>query len=228
MNSSRKRKTTKNEWFVLAGLLLLSMVPVLAGGMRVAELATSTDITPENARFFASPLPVVIHIFASIFFSILGAFQFIPSFRYRWPRWHRKTGAWLLIPSGLAVAVTGVWMTLLYTQPDGHDPLLYAMRLVVGAAMFLEIVLSITAVRRRDFAGHGDWIIRGYALGMGAGTQVLTHLPWAILVGGAPDEFSRALMMGAGWVINIIVAEWIINRKRARRTPPKRATPTTI
>ena len=44
---------------------------------------------------------------------------------------------------------------------------------------------------------------------MGAGTQVLTHLPWFILV-GTPGESSRAVLMGAGWVINIIVAEWII------------------
>jgi hypothetical protein len=54
---------------------------------------------------------------------------------------------------------------------------------------------------------------RAYAIGLGAGTQVLTHLPWFLLV-GKPDETPRAFMMGAGWVINLAVAEWII-----RRTP---------
>ena len=57
---------------------------------------------------------------------------------------------------------------------------------------------------------------RALVIGMGAGTQVLTHLPWFILVGSAPAEFPRAVMMGAGWVINMLVAEVIIRRKSPR------------
>ncbi len=221
---SNKKRITKAEWLMLVGLILLSLVPMVAGAARMTQLATGAEITPENARFFASPIPVVSHIVGSILFSILGAFQFAPSFRYRWPRWHRKIGSWLLIPSGFVVALTGLWMTLFYPWLEGDGVLLFAMRLVVGTAMLLSIFLSVTAVRRRDFAGHGDWIIRGYALGLGAGTQVLTHLPWFIFSSGTPDESSRALMMGAGWVINIIVAEWTIHKKRNRRARSRRAT----
>ena len=52
-------------------------------------------------------------------------------------------------------------------------------------------------------------MVRGYALGLGAGTQVLTHLPW-FLFPAIQGEFTRALFMGAGWAINLVVAEWII------------------
>jgi len=52
-------------------------------------------------------------------------------------------------------------------------------------------------------------MMRGYAIGMGAGTQALVHLPWLLIV-GTPTELARALLMGAGWVINLAVAEWII------------------
>jgi hypothetical protein len=56
-------------------------------------------------------------------------------------------------------------------------------------------------------------------MGLGAATQVLTHLPWFILV-GKPGESARAVLMGAGWVINVIVAEWAIRQGReARRRP---------
>ena len=76
--------------------------------------------------------------------------------------------------------------------------------------MFASIVLGIDAVaRRRDLQAHGAWMIRAYAIGLGAGTQVLTHLPWFILV-GKPGESARTVLMGAGWVINVIVAEWAI------------------
>jgi len=49
-------------------------------------------------------------------------------------------------------------------------------------------------------------MMRGYAIGLGAGTQVATLLAGE-LVGGPPDEFSRALLNGTGWVINLALAE---------------------
>ena len=56
---------------------------------------------------------------------------------------------------------------------------------------------------------------RGYAIGVAAGTQALTGLPWMLLV-GPPDEPTRAVLLGAAWVINLAVAEYVIHR-RARR-----------
>jgi hypothetical protein len=52
---------------------------------------------------------------------------------------------------------------------------------------------------------------------LGAGTQVFTHVPWFLFF-GTPNELTRALLMGAGWVINIAVVEWIIRKRRTRRT----------
>ena len=47
--------------------------------------------------------------------------------------------------------------------------------------------------------------MRRYALGMGAGTQVLTHIPWFVFP-GLHGELARTLCMGAGWAINLAVA----------------------
>ncbi len=55
-------------------------------------------------------------------------------------------------------------------------------------------------------------MMRGYAIGLGAGTQVLTLLAGGLIV-GPPNELGRALLMGAGWAINLAVAEWIIRRR---------------
>ena len=84
--------------------------------------------------------------------------------------------------------------------------------------MIVFIVLGFTAIRRRDVTRHRAWMMRGYAIGLGAGTQVLT-LMVGELIAGPPSEFSRALLMGAAWVINLAVAEWII---RKRPAPPAR------
>jgi hypothetical protein len=77
----------------------------------------------------------------------------------------------------------------------------------------------VNAVRRRNFPLHGEWMIRAYAIGLGAGTQVLTHLPWFMLVDGRQGELPRTVMMGAGWIINVLVAEWIIRSRTARPRP---------
>jgi hypothetical protein len=85
--------------------------------------------------------------------------------------------------------------------------------------MLASILLAVVAIRRRDFASHGAWMTRGYALALGAGTQAFTMLPWVVVFGpiGAADEVPRTLLMTAGWVINLAVAEYIIRRRRRPR-----------
>ena len=207
--------STKSDWLVPVALIALSLVPAIAGTVRLAELAGGAPVTAENARFFAAPLPVVLHIPAVIVYTMLGAFQFAPGFRRRHRAWHRTAGK-ILIPCGLVAALSGLWMTNFYPWPAGDGQALYIERLVFGSAMFACIILAIDAIRRRDFVSHGAWMMRAYAIGLGAGTQVLTHLPWFILMGAKPGEGPRAVLMGAGWVINVIVAEWIIRRRHLR------------
>lgn len=220
INTLHKRKYpqwTSSEWLVPAALLLLTMIPALAGTFRLVELGSGAEITEENARFFDSPVPVIIHIISAILFAVLGAFQFVPSFRIRYSAWHRMTGyAW--VPVGLVAGVSGLWMTVFYKLPAVDGELLYGFRLLFGIGMVLAICLGFLAMRRRDFAHHGAWMTRAYAIGMGAGTQVLTHVPWIILF-GKPTEFPRAILMAAGWVINLIIAEWVIHQ---RLSSPKR------
>jgi hypothetical protein len=204
-------RRSRFRWLVPAGLILLSLVPVIAGAARLTELTGGAAITPQNARFFASPVPVVTHIVSVTVYSLLGAFQFVPSLRGR-RGWHRIAGR-LLIPAGLLAALSGLWMALFYALPPSDGVILLILRLMFGSAMVASIVLGLAAILRRDFMRHGAWMTRGYAIGMGAGTQVVTLLPAQLLL-GPPDEVTRALLMGAAWVINLAVAEYVIYRRR--------------
>lgn len=213
----RSNTNHKAEWLTPVLLLALSLVPMFAGAARLSQLAGGAQVTPENARFFASPIPVVIHILSASLFSVLGALQFAPTFRRRNVRWHRTVGTWLLTPSGIAAALSGLWMAQFYPWPAGDGELLYVFRLIFGSAMLTSLLLGAYTAWRRDYSRHGQWMMRGYAIGLGAGTQVFTHLPWFILF-GVPGELPRALLMGAGWVINIAIVEWVIHRQRIHRT----------
>jgi uncharacterized membrane protein len=205
-------KAGSAKWFVTA-LLVLSAIPLTAGAFRLAELASNAEITPANARFFAAPLPVVLHIVSAGVYAILGPFQFATRFRRRKPGWHRVAGR-LLVAGGLLVGLSALWMTLFYPRPSGTGELLFALRLLFGSAMIVSIFLGFTAIRRGDVVRHRAWMMRGYAIGLGAGTQVFTLMAGE-LVAGPPNELSRALLMGAGWVINLAVAEWAIRKRPA-------------
>lgn len=211
-------KAGSTKWLV-AALLLLSAVPLVFGAFRLTELAGGAEIMPADARFSALPLPVVLHILCAAVFAILGPFQFATGFRRRRPGWHRAAGR-LLVICGLLVGLSALWMTLFYPLKDGTGELLYAFRLLFGSAMIVSIVLGFTAILRGDVIRHRAWMIRSYAIGLGAGTQVLTGLV-GILIAGQPSVLGGDLLNGAAWVINLAVAEWAI---RKRLAPHKQQT----
>lgn len=202
------------EWLVIAALLVLSAIPLAGGAFRLKQLTGGAEITPANSRFFASPLPVELHIVSASLFAILGAFQFASSFRQRRPGWHRAAGR-LLVLCGLLVGFSGLWMTLFYAHPVGDGDFLSALRLLFGSAMIVSICLSLAAIRSGNVKKHRAWMMRGYAIGLAAGTQALILMAGE-MVAGKPSEFSRAMLMGAAWMINLAVAEWVIRKRPAR------------
>ncbi len=208
--SARK---TRTPWWVPAGLILLSVLPITFGVIRLLQLINGAEITPANARFFASPSPVVIHIISSAIYALLGAFQFVSRLWQRGIKWHRWVGR-LLLPFGLLVGFSGLWMTVFYPRTDN---LLYMFRLFFGSGMILSIILGFISIRRRDVTQHQTWMTRAYAIGMGAATQVLTGMAGALILGKV-NEFENTLLMGAAWVINLAIAEWSIRKDSTRQT----------
>ena len=68
-------------------------------------------------------------------------------------------------------------------------------------------------------------MIRAYAIGLSAGTQAFTDgISGAIFGTG---ELRSDLAKGAGWVINLAVAEWVIRRPARRRNRRHAFTTTT-
>ena len=205
----------KSAIWLITALLLLSFIPLIGGAFRLTELAGGPEIIPSAARFTASPLPVVLHILSATVYGILGAFQFAPNFRRKKPGWHRMAGR-LLVLSGLIVGLSGLWMTLFYSIPYSGE-LLYVFRLLFGSAMVASILIGLAAILRGDVKRHLAWMARGYAIGLGAGTQALTEMIGEMIF-GPTGELSKALYMGAGWVINLAIVEMSIRRRSAKES----------
>ncbi|MBI3791099.1 MAG: DUF2306 domain-containing protein [Gemmatimonadetes bacterium] len=47
--------------------------------------------------------------------------------------------------------------------------------------------------------------------------KALVAMGLVFVLVGKPGETERGVMMGAGWVINVVVAEWIIRRRKTPR-----------
>ncbi len=201
-------------------LVALVVIPAIAGSLRLVELAGGPHVMPANPRMTASPMPVVVHITCGLTYAVLGAFQFSSAFRRRRPGWHRVAGR-VLVALGLAVAFSALWMTLFYARQPGTGELAHVFRLAFGSAMAASIILGFTAIRGGDVARHRAWMTRAYALALGAGTQVFT-LGIGHAVFGT-SELTTDLSLGAGWGINLAVAEYVIRRRvSSRRTSSAR------
>lgn len=219
MTTHAARRPTRSArptgWAPFA-LVALVLVPAVAGTLRLVELAGGPLLLPANPRMTASPLPVVVHITGAVPYAVLGAFQFSARLRRRHPSRHRAIGR-LVVGLGLAVVLSGLWMTLFYSRQPGTGELAQLLRLTFGSAMAAAIVLGFAAIRRGDVAAHLTWMTRAYAIALAAGTQTFTLALGPALFG--PGALTKDLSLGAAWVLNIAVAEVVIRRSPARRVP---------
>jgi uncharacterized membrane protein len=204
-------------WRLPIALMALGTVPVIAGSLRLVDLSTGSAALPPNPRFSASPLPVVIHILSVTVFAMLGPWQFSAHLRRRRRAWHRRAGRIVMV-AGLAVALSALWLNQFYPRAGATRELLYPLRMVFGVAMLVTITLGFLAARRHDFTDHRAWMIRTYAIGIVAGTQVFTLGIGGALLGHA--GVTTALLLAGAWAINLTVAEWAIRRRPRRRTAP--------
>jgi uncharacterized membrane protein len=206
------KSAIRTDWKIPLALLALSAIPCAAGIARLEGLANHTAFNGDSERFFASPATVILHIMGAGLFSLLGALQFSTGLRQRYPQWHRVSGR-IVAASGVVAALSGIWMTVMYPIPAAlQGDLLFGVRLLVGTSMLISIVLAVTAVRHRDIARHRAWMIRGYALGQGAGMQVVVLLPWMLIM-GIPSALQRDVLMSLAWLINLSVAEMLIQKR---------------
>jgi uncharacterized membrane protein len=209
---------TRRGWLVPAALITLSLVPVGFSTARVAQLSGAGTAGADDAHYYATPVPIFVHVSAASIYLILGAFQFSASFRGRRPGWHRAAGR-VLIPSGILAASAALWMVLFYPSTnDFGDRLESGFQFGFASAWITFLCLGFAAIRRGDVARHRAWMTRAYAIGIGAGTQVFTFLPLAMSVDQV-SHLTEAMLLFAGWAINLAFAEWIIRRRSSvRRT----------
>jgi uncharacterized membrane protein len=205
---------------LVLAILVVALVatPVLAFPYVLLDRAASRiDVQTDLARVL-----LVIHVPTAAGAMILGALQLVPRIRARRSR-HRAIGRTFLGLGTVAFVATGIPLAL--TTPDG-DLTRYGV-LVPAVLWPCLAVLGYRAVRAGDVARHREWMTRLYAVTFFAITARLVT-PLLLLVqvpvmqsrydGDVQAAVSASIPYGQwlGWIINLLVAEVVIRRWRAR------------
>ena len=186
------------------------------------ELAGGPVIAPQNPRAINSPFPIVLHILSSFVFCIIGALQFMPNFRRAHIAKHRSVGR-VVVVSGCASAVSGLWMTHVYDFPaDLQASLLYFVRIVLGSLMVVFLLGAWVAIKARYVYHHSAFMMRAYAIGLGASTQTIVGVSWILIVGSEAVGSVREGLMISAWAANLLVAEALIRKFLILKRPPSR------
>lgn len=197
-------------WPVMSALIFMGFLPVLVGVgrmvMRFGDIGATPDMVADTSRFFAMPAVVLVHVVGGCLFTLVGALQFSKALR-RGP-WHRISGR-VMVVAGLAAALSALWLTQFYPHLGSEGPLLYWFRLAAGLGMIFFLVQGYRTARQRRFDAHRPHMMRAYALGLGASTQMLIGIPTMLLF-GTPGPITGDLILGSAWVINLAVAQWAL------------------
>ncbi len=192
-------------------LFLLAIIPVLTGvlvlqSMQFGVINALSDATA-IARRASYPWAIIGHILGGSAMLILGFSQFSSRLRRAVPLLHRWLGR-VLVGAGAYFALSGLVMNA--SAKAQADSVLYNSAQNVMAVVFLTVLfLGIRAIKQRRVADHRAWMMRSYAITLGAATQTVLLLPVFLLLGEVRGVLVDLVFIAA-WVVNLAVAEWLI------------------
>lgn len=167
---------------------------------------------PSNLVNNFGPYPLAAHAAGGSLALLLGPFQFLGGLRARRPLVHRTMGR-LYVLGCLVGGVSGLILALGTTS--GWVPGLGFGTLAI--VWLTTTWLGVRAAMRRDFVRHRAWMVRTFALTLGAIS--LRFLLPGMLIGGVDPATAYDIVAWACWVPNLVLAEIWIAARRAPLVP---------
>ncbi|MFE7227712.1 DUF2306 domain-containing protein [Nocardioides sp. NPDC057577] len=219
--STSTRPLARQWWvFPLAAATVIFLVTALP---RYVGLDPSQSLVPTDRGPAFYPA-LVTHIFFGSVMLCCGVLQLWPWLRNNHPKVHRWTGRTYVvtaIPTGLAALVTSQFPAAGPSQQVGNT--------FLAVLFLLFTVQGYRAARQRRFKDHREWMYRSYAMAFSivanrfwGMVMIMVFVP-EVMTGadlGTEDPTlasAAAASAWVSWVVNLLIAEWIIHRKPRRR-----------
>ena len=203
-NQSKPSFLSRLGWVVMTFLAML--VFLLAS--RYLTLNPDVFFSEQKLVYIAHTTMIILHVAGAMLAIIIGPFQFLEGMRKgRLLKVHRWLGRTYLI----AVLVGG--LAGLYMARLSYGGMTTHLGFASLAILWLfSGFMAYKHIRNKNLELHREWMTRNYALTFAG---VMLRL-WVPLFGGFGMEFLISYMIIAWlcWVPNLIVAEWIVRRRR--------------
>jgi uncharacterized membrane protein len=205
--SRRKVNWRKIGWGAMTFLAAL----VFLGAGRYLTLDPDVYFPEQKVVYMLHTTGLLMHIVGAMLAVMIGPFQFLPKSRSRrFLNVHRWLGRTYLV----AVLVGGLGG--LYMAPLSYGGLPTHLGFASLGVLWLSSGWkAYRHIRRKEIEPHREWMMRNYALTF-AGVMLRVWMPLLTTIG---FEFLPSYLVVAWlcWVPNLLVAEWMIRRRRARR-----------
>ncbi|MDX1522539.1 MAG: DUF2306 domain-containing protein [Anaerolineae bacterium] len=164
------------------------------------------------------PVGTYFHIIPSMLAILIGPFQFHRGIRTKHLKLHRWLGRIYL--SGVLFGGLGGLYMAPFSFAGSASQLGFGL---LAAAWLFTGYMAYLDIRQGRVETHREWMTRNYALTFAAVTLRIYTRTFFLMGMTLPDF--HAVNAWLCWIPNLIFAEWLIHRTRARRGRPKEVTP---
>jgi uncharacterized membrane protein len=196
-----------------ARLWIVAVLSILVALVSYRYLFGGPGLSPEVIANRFTPLGLLAaHTLFGPTALILGPFQFMTGLRRKWPSLHRRLGTVYVVcclVGGLAGLVLAAGTTAGPIATAGFGLLALFWLGATGQAW--------RHARARRFDEHERWMIRSFALTLGA---VTLRLELPLLAEMLGYQAGYVAVSFVSWVPNALVAEWIIAARRRPKHAP--------
>lgn len=194
--------------WVLITLASLTIVLVVS---RYLTLDPEVFFPEQRATYLAHLSILVTHVAGAMVALAIGPFMFLRRLRARWPAIHRGLGRVYLL-GVLAGGVAGLALAP-YAYTGATTSAGFA---ILGLLWLGTGVMAFVRIREGDVQAHRRWMLRNFALTFAGVSLRLQMLPLAVAFG---FDLGYMIVAWSCWVPNILVAEWMLRRRRSAPSP---------
>jgi uncharacterized membrane protein len=155
-----------------------------------------------------------IHVVTGLIATLIGWYQFIPSFRAKNIKAHRAVGKIYMICNVIS-AITAIYIAIV---SPGMNTLGKISFVVIPFVWITTVSLGYIAIIRKNIIQHQEWMLRNYVV-----TFFFTI--FVILSKYFPSEYigvsyNEALLFHTwiGWTVPLFITEIVIQRKKVLKT----------
>ena len=220
--------TTSYNWPVVATLLFLTGIASIPAMFSLIIIALGPSVAGEYSSFInsihiAAPSAIFVHGGAGIIFFFTMPFQFSPRLRSNNLSRHKLAGQVAVI-SGCIMAISGIWMHNVLS-PDSQG-VRYGILIMTSLAICISFIIAIYHVINGNIQKHQQWMARSVAIILAAITALFIDILILLIFSDFEvvykmlTQFQYDYGRLFGIVINLVIVEIIITKKRSQYDVP--------